>query len=210
MQLPFALGFAVFSALLTVVPNYGSIVSAIPPILVGLAQSPGKALVVLVVYVIVNQLEGNRFRCFEKVLDEGWHARSLDFATFPEFADAARKEFEVKLNNLNTEIPMDDDHTLRFTITVQRTTPVDGVHRAFDPNEILPDGRWVGLALLGLVTGRGRPIGTRCRPVTSGRSGGSRAGEPRRSARASWPVPAPTCARHPTSPRSSATSGPYS
>jgi len=38
----------------------------------------------------VNQLEGNRFRCFEKVLDEGWHARSLDFATFPEFADAAR------------------------------------------------------------------------------------------------------------------------
>jgi hypothetical protein len=51
----------------------------------------------------VNQIEGNRFRYFEKVLDEGWHARSLDCATFPEFADAARKEFEVKLNNLNTE-----------------------------------------------------------------------------------------------------------
>jgi predicted PurR-regulated permease PerM len=57
--LPFALGFAVFSALLTVIPNYGSIISAIPPILVGLSISPGKAALVLVVYVIVNQIEGN-------------------------------------------------------------------------------------------------------------------------------------------------------
>jgi len=45
--------------------------------------------------------------------------------------------------NLNTEIPMDDDHTLRFTITVQRTTPVATNHRGFDPSEILPDGRKV-------------------------------------------------------------------
>lgn len=57
--LEFAVGFAVFSALLTVIPNYGSIISAIPPVLVGLASSPGKALLVLLVYVIVNQLEGN-------------------------------------------------------------------------------------------------------------------------------------------------------
>lgn len=57
--LNFALGFAVFSALLTVIPNYGSIISAIPPVLLGLAQSPGKALLVLAVYVIVNQIEGN-------------------------------------------------------------------------------------------------------------------------------------------------------
>lgn len=57
--LPFALGFAVFSALLTVIPNYGSIISAIPPILLGLSISPGKAVLVLVVYVIVNQIEGN-------------------------------------------------------------------------------------------------------------------------------------------------------
>jgi predicted PurR-regulated permease PerM len=57
--LNFALGFAVFSALLTVVPNYGSIISAIPPVLFGLAQSPGEALLVLLVYVIVNQIEGN-------------------------------------------------------------------------------------------------------------------------------------------------------
>jgi predicted PurR-regulated permease PerM len=57
--LPFALGFAVFSAILTVIPNYGSIISAIPPILLGLSISPGKAVLVLIVYVIVNQIEGN-------------------------------------------------------------------------------------------------------------------------------------------------------
>lgn len=57
--LNFAIGFAVFSALMTVIPNYGSVISAIPPILDGLAQSPTKALLVLLVYVIVNQIEGN-------------------------------------------------------------------------------------------------------------------------------------------------------
>jgi predicted PurR-regulated permease PerM len=57
--LNFAIGFAVFSAFMTVIPNYGSVISAIPPILDGLAQSPGKALLVLVVYLIVNQIEGN-------------------------------------------------------------------------------------------------------------------------------------------------------
>lgn len=57
--LNFAIGFAVFSALMTVIPNYGSVVSAVPPILAGLAQSPGKAVLVLIVYLIVNQIEGN-------------------------------------------------------------------------------------------------------------------------------------------------------
>ncbi len=57
--LPFAFGFAVFSALMTVIPNYGSIISAIGPVLVGLAQSPVEGLLVLLVYVIVNQIEGN-------------------------------------------------------------------------------------------------------------------------------------------------------
>lgn len=57
--LPFAVGFAAFSALMTVIPNYGSIISAIPPMLVGLAHSPTQGLLVLLVYVIVNQIEGN-------------------------------------------------------------------------------------------------------------------------------------------------------
>jgi predicted PurR-regulated permease PerM len=57
--LQFALAFAVLSALLTVIPNYGSIISAIPPILFALQDSTGKALLVLLVYVVVNQFEGN-------------------------------------------------------------------------------------------------------------------------------------------------------
>ena len=57
--LRFALGFALFSAFLTVIPNYGSIISAIPPVVVGLAQSPTAALLVLIVYLVVNQIEGN-------------------------------------------------------------------------------------------------------------------------------------------------------
>jgi predicted PurR-regulated permease PerM len=57
--LNFAIGFAVFSAFMTVIPNYGSVISAIPPILDALAQSPSKALLVLIVYLIVNQIEGN-------------------------------------------------------------------------------------------------------------------------------------------------------
>jgi predicted PurR-regulated permease PerM len=57
--LPFAVGFAVFSALMTVIPNYGSIISAVPPIAYGLAQSLGTGVAVTVVYVVVNQVEGN-------------------------------------------------------------------------------------------------------------------------------------------------------
>ncbi len=57
--LNFAIGFAVFSAFMTVIPNYGSVISAVPPILFALAQSPNKALLVLIVYLIVNQIEGN-------------------------------------------------------------------------------------------------------------------------------------------------------
>lgn len=59
IDLPFAFGFAVFSALMTVIPNYGSVISAIPPIIAGLSESPGKALLVLAIYLIVNQIEGN-------------------------------------------------------------------------------------------------------------------------------------------------------
>ncbi|MEO8967701.1 MAG: AI-2E family transporter [Solirubrobacteraceae bacterium] len=57
--LNFAIGFAVFSAFMTVIPNYGSVISAVPPILYAFAQSPGKALLVLIVYLVVNQIEGN-------------------------------------------------------------------------------------------------------------------------------------------------------
>jgi len=57
--LNFALVFAVFTALLVVIPYYGSILGAIPPTLYALTISPGKALAVLGVYVLVQQIEGN-------------------------------------------------------------------------------------------------------------------------------------------------------
>lgn len=57
--LPFAIGFAVFSALMTIIPNYGSVISAIPPIAFGLARSVREGVAVAIVYVVVNQIEGN-------------------------------------------------------------------------------------------------------------------------------------------------------
>lgn len=57
--LEFAIFFAVLSALLVVVPYFGAIAGAIPPTLFALTHSPGKALLVLVAYVLVQQVEGN-------------------------------------------------------------------------------------------------------------------------------------------------------
>ena len=57
--LDFAIFFAVVAALLVVIPYFGSIVGAIPPVLFALTDSPGKALLVLAVYMIVQQIEGN-------------------------------------------------------------------------------------------------------------------------------------------------------
>ena len=57
--LDFAIFFAVLSALLVVVPYFGAIAGAVPPTLFALTDSPGKALVVLGVYVLVQQIESN-------------------------------------------------------------------------------------------------------------------------------------------------------
>ena len=57
--LDFAVFFAVLSALLVVVPYFGAIAGAIPPTLFALTDSPGKALVVLGAYVLVQQIESN-------------------------------------------------------------------------------------------------------------------------------------------------------
>jgi predicted PurR-regulated permease PerM len=57
--LDFAIFFAVLSALLVVVPYFGAIAGAIPPVLFALTDSPGKALVTLVAYVLVQQIESN-------------------------------------------------------------------------------------------------------------------------------------------------------
>ena len=47
------------SALLVVVPYFGAIAGAIPPVLFALTDSPGKALLAFVVYVLVQQIESN-------------------------------------------------------------------------------------------------------------------------------------------------------
>jgi predicted PurR-regulated permease PerM len=57
--LDFALVFAVLTALLVVVPYFGAIAGAIPPVLFAFTDSPGKALAVLIVYIAVQQVEGN-------------------------------------------------------------------------------------------------------------------------------------------------------
>ena len=57
--LDFAIFFAVLSALLVVVPYFGSIAGAVPPVLFALTDSPGKALLTLAVYVLVQQIESN-------------------------------------------------------------------------------------------------------------------------------------------------------
>ena len=51
--------FAVFSAILVIIPYFGAILGAIPPTLVGLADGTDTALLTLGVYVLIQQIEGN-------------------------------------------------------------------------------------------------------------------------------------------------------
>jgi predicted PurR-regulated permease PerM len=57
--LDFAIFFAVLTALLSVIPYFGAIISGLPPVLFALTDSPGKAVLVIVVYTLVQQFEGN-------------------------------------------------------------------------------------------------------------------------------------------------------
>jgi predicted PurR-regulated permease PerM len=57
--LDFAAFFAVFTAVAMIVPYFGALASSIPPILYALTISPGKAVVVAIIYIIAHQLEGN-------------------------------------------------------------------------------------------------------------------------------------------------------
>lgn len=59
VDLDFALVWAVIGALFVVVPYVGAIAGGFPPVLFALADSPTKALIVLGVYLLVQQIEGN-------------------------------------------------------------------------------------------------------------------------------------------------------
>lgn len=57
--LEFAVFFAVLSALFEVVPYFGALASGAPAVLLALTHSPGKALAVLLVFVLAHQVDGN-------------------------------------------------------------------------------------------------------------------------------------------------------
>jgi predicted PurR-regulated permease PerM len=57
--LDYAVFFAVLSSLLVFIPYFGAIAGGIPPLLLALTDSPGKAALVFAVYVLVQQIEGN-------------------------------------------------------------------------------------------------------------------------------------------------------
>jgi predicted PurR-regulated permease PerM len=55
----FAEFFAVFTAVAMIVPYFGALASMIPPVLYALTFSPGKALIVAVLYIVTHQVESN-------------------------------------------------------------------------------------------------------------------------------------------------------
>lgn len=57
--LQFALAFSVISGIAEVVPYLGALASGVPPVAYALTISPGKALIVLVIYIAVHQIEAN-------------------------------------------------------------------------------------------------------------------------------------------------------
>ncbi|NOY14782.1 MAG: AI-2E family transporter [bacterium] len=59
LNIPYALPLAMLAGLLEVVPNLGPIISAIPPIIIGMTISPITAIGVLGWYFLVQQVENN-------------------------------------------------------------------------------------------------------------------------------------------------------
>ena len=57
--LDYAFVFGMLSGLFVVIPYYGAFIAGIPPVLFGLADSPGKAALALVVYIAAHEVEGN-------------------------------------------------------------------------------------------------------------------------------------------------------
>ena len=55
----FALAFGVIAGLFTVVPYFGPVAASLPPILYALSDSPEQALLVGIVFLVVQQIEGN-------------------------------------------------------------------------------------------------------------------------------------------------------
>ena len=61
LDVPFAFAHAVLAGLFNFIPNLGPALSAVFPIFVALLQSPGKAVAVLVLYILIQNLESYWF-----------------------------------------------------------------------------------------------------------------------------------------------------
>jgi predicted PurR-regulated permease PerM len=57
--LEFAAFFAVFTAVAMIIPYFGALLSSVPPIVYALTISPGKALIVAIIYIVAHQVESN-------------------------------------------------------------------------------------------------------------------------------------------------------
>lgn len=57
LEIPLALALGLLAAAMTFVPNIGPVLAAIPAVLLGLVESPAKALYVVVLYVIIQTIE---------------------------------------------------------------------------------------------------------------------------------------------------------
>jgi predicted PurR-regulated permease PerM len=57
--IPFAAFFAILTAVAIIVPYFGALASSIPPILYALAISPGKAVLVAALYLVIHEVESN-------------------------------------------------------------------------------------------------------------------------------------------------------
>jgi predicted PurR-regulated permease PerM len=59
LGIPLALAQATLAGILTFIPNLGPVVSVIPPIAIALLDSPWKAIAVLILYIMIQQVESN-------------------------------------------------------------------------------------------------------------------------------------------------------
>lgn len=59
LDVEYAFTFAVLTGILEIVPFFGPILAAVPPTLAAFADSPTKALVVVVIYVAIHQIEAH-------------------------------------------------------------------------------------------------------------------------------------------------------
>ena len=61
LEIDLALAQAMLTGILTFIPNFGAVLSVIPPMAIALLDNPWKSLAVLIFYIILQQMEGSIF-----------------------------------------------------------------------------------------------------------------------------------------------------